>query len=266
MKKGSGCMENITKNCMFKGTCKKKDTQECNSLCYPFVVLHGQKGIGGFWGTTGIPRKYKNITLDTLPIQEENPRAYETVKKYIERIAYFIEDKGLGLFMYSIPNKENLFGTGTGKTTTATAIINEYVLNATRRHLIGDKELKNNPAIFVKASELQNKYNAQFRGTVEMQQESSIKFYRLKDRMKAVALLVIDDIAIRDTTEAFRNELYEIIDHRATEELATIFTSNFPRSELTAMLGERIVSRIEGMTLEVGFKGRDFRKGGLLNG
>ncbi len=259
-------MENITEKCMLRETCKNKDSEKCNRFCYPFVVLHGQQGNGGFWRTSCVPAKYKEVVFSNLPIKEANPKAYAIAEKYINKIAYFIEEKGVGLFLYSIPNPDNLFGTGTGKTTTAVAILNEYVLDATRRHLKGEKELKRNPALFIRASEFQNKYNAQFRGTIDMQQEASVKFYRLKERMKDVSLLLLDDIAIRDTTEAFKNELYEIIDHRATEEKATIFTSNFPRGELTKLLGERIVSRIEGMTLEVGFVGKDFRKGGLLNG
>ena len=61
--------------------------------------------------------------------------------------------------MFSIPNADNKLGTGTGKTTTAVTVLNEYLLEAVRNHLKGNKELKHNPAIFIKASELQNKYN-----------------------------------------------------------------------------------------------------------
>lgn len=249
--------------CMFRNSCKNSNTELCNELCYPYVLLHGRDGKKGFYGLSGVPRSYKKVLLETLPIQAENPKAYSIIKNYIEKIIPIVEEKGLGLFLYSIPNKDNLFGTGTGKTTSAVAILNTYIIEATRQHLKGIKRINKNPALFVKASTLQNIYNAQFRGTMDKQQEASNKFYSLKAKMENVDLLVIDDIAIRDTTEAFKNELYEILDYRATESKATIFTSNIPLSELNKYLGERIVSRIEGMAMLVEFYGADHRKGGL---
>ena len=257
-------MESVN-NCMFFRTCRKRDTLECNHFCYPYVMLHGKTGSGGFWGATGVPSKYKGCLAGNLPIKEDNPKEYEVVLKYIAGMDSFVDEKGLGLFLFSVPNKENSFGTGTGKTTTVSTIVNEYVLEAVRKHLKGEKEVGTvNPALFVKASELQNKYNAQFRGSIENQQKASDSFYRLKDRMKKVNLLAIDDIAIRDTTEPFKNELYEVIDYRATEGKATLYTSNYPLEKVTEFLGERISSRIDGMTYKLGFKGIDHRKGGLF--
>lgn len=255
----------FSENCMFNRTCKNKNTEQCNKYCYPFIMLHGQNGEGGFWASTGVPRKYRKNLAGNLPIKSDNPKEYEVILKFIANIESFVEDKGVGLFLFSVPNKDNPFGTGTGKTTTATTIINEYVLHSVKKHLMMQKTIGTvNPALFVKASELQNKYNAQFRGSVEHQQEASNSFYRLKERMKKVPLLAIDDIAMRDTTEAFKNELYEIIDHRATEDSATLFTSNYPIQKVAEFLGDRIASRIDGMTYKLGFKGQDHRKGGLF--
>ena len=93
-----------------------------------------------------------------------------------------------------------------------------------------------------------------------MQETASKKYYAVKDRIKSVDLLIFDDVATKATTEAFTEELYEIIDYRATEELATVFTSNVPLSEIADLLGDRIASRIEGMTVPVEFAGKDFRK------
>lgn len=257
--------EMFSEGCMFSRNCKNKDTDKCNKYCYPFVMLHGQKGESGFWRATGVPTKYRKCLIDNLPIKQENPKAFGTIEKYLSKMDYYIEEKGVGLLLYSIPNKDNMFGTGTGKTTTAVTILNEYVLHAVRKHLKGEAEIKTvNPAIFVKASEFQNKYNSQFRGSIDNQKEASDSFYRYKGRMKQVPLLVIDDIAVRDCTEPFKNELFEIIDHRATEGLTTIYTSNYPLEKVAEFLGERIASRIDGMTVKLGFIGKDFRKGGLF--
>lgn len=250
--------------CMFNRTCKRKMTEECNKFCFPFVLLHGQTGEGGFWKTTGVPAKYKKCLAENLPIKNDNPEHYERIMTFIKKIGTLVDEKGVGLFIYSIPNETNQFGTGTGKTTTAITILNEYVLYSVRNHLRGEAELKNNPALFVKGSELQNKYNSQFRGSVESQKEASDSFYKMKQRMKVVPLLVIDDIAIRGITEAFENELYEIIDYRATEGKSTIYTSNLPMNQVAEIMGQRITSRIEGMTVALAFKGQDHRKGGLF--
>lgn len=250
--------------CKFNRTCKNKDTARCGVGCYPYVMLHGKSGEAGFWNTTGVPSKYKECLVENLPIQDENSKVYDVVKKYIGDLDQYVKDKNVGLFLFSIPNESNPFGTGTGKTTTAITILNEYMIHRVRQHLTGQREIQENPAIFVKVSDFQNKYNAQFRGSIDKQKQVSDSYYNMKDRMKSVEMLVLDDIGIRDTTEAFKTEVYEIIDHRATEDKATIFTSNLPLEKLVGGLGERTVSRIDGMVYRLGLKGIDHRKGGLF--
>lgn len=94
-----------------------------------------------------------------------------------------------------------------------------------------------------------------------MQEEAGSRYYERKDLLIRVELLVLDDIGTRDATEAFNNEIYEIIDERASEERATIFTSNVPIDGIAQVLDDRIASRIHGMTWAVPFEGADMRKG-----
>lgn len=250
----------FSSNCKFNRTCKQKDSEQCNSLCYPFVVLHGTSGRAGFWGSTNVPVKYKHCLIENLPIKEDNPKVDAVIRKYVSNISHYVLEKNVGLFLFSIPDANNRFGTGTGKTTTAITVLNEFVIEQVRRHMKGEINLTNNPALFVKASEFQNKYNEQFRGNYDSQQQASEVYYRFKQRMKQTDLLVIDDVAVRDTTEAFRNEFFEIIDHRSTEDKTTIFTSNLPIEKVAEVLGDRIASRIEGMCYMLGLKGQDHRK------
>ena len=77
--------------------------------------------------------------------------------------------------------------------------------------------------------------------------------------MKACKLLVLDDIAIKNCTEAFMSELYEVIDHRVSEELATIYTSNVSREELEDILGQRIQSRLYENCIPIELNGEDHR-------
>lgn len=227
---------------------------------YPYIYLFGTDGTGGLWKTRNVPVKYSDCRLDNLPTKAENPTGYATVEKYCQNSITFVHDKRVGLFFFSRPSQQNKFGTGTGKTQSAITVLNEYLLERVKLHVSGQHRIEYNPVYFLKSTELQTVFNSQFRGTYQMQEDASKKYYAVKDRAKTVDLLVFDDVATKGITEAYTEELYEIIDHRATEELATIFTSNVPLSELAELLGDRIASRIEGMTVPVEFKGKDWRK------
>ncbi|MBE7117275.1 AAA family ATPase [Bacillus paranthracis] len=254
----------LESKCVLASKCKNAGNERfCNETCFPFVLAHGVTGEKGLWKSTKVPNRYRGSFLVNLPIKEQNPAAYSFIKVYIEKVLTMVE-QGIGLYLFSIPSPTNRMGTGTGKTTVATAIVNEYIIERIIQHSKGEKKITNNPALFLKASELQNTYNAQFRGTDEMKTEASKKYYALKDMMLKTELLVIDDIALRNTTQAYQDEFYEVIDRRYNNEQCTIFTSNTPVEEIGQVLNFQIASRVEGMTEQVQFKGDDNRKGGVL--
>ncbi|MHC5291089.1 hypothetical protein CHCC14819_0453 [Bacillus licheniformis] len=257
-------METMESICKLAGRCKYAGKSGvCNALCSPFISMHGD-GKTGLWRATNVPPKYKNSFVSNLPIQKDNPAAHTFIHAYTSNILENVQN-GVGLFFYSIPNAENKLGTGTGKTTSAVALLHEYLIARVVENETGGRRIENNPALFYKASELQTLYNAQFRGTPEMQEKASHKYYKVKHLMMTAEMLVLDDIGIRQKiTDAFENELTEIIDARDSNVLMTIYTSNLPISKLANTLGERIASRIEGMTEEVAFVGKDHRKGGVL--
>ncbi len=241
-------------NCKLKNHCKQ---QKCDFRCYPYTILHGVDGKTGLWKTRNVPKRYDDCFLENLPPIEPT-QTRKAITDYINRVTEAVA-QGVGLYLFSIPSKDNPLGTGNGKTTTAVTILNEFLVKRVITHLQGN-EMKSNPVLFIEMADFQNIYNAQFRGTRDNQEYASEVFYRYKDRMKKVELLVIDDIALRNITEAFMNEFYEIVNHRVNEELATIYTSNEPLSGLVEIFGERIVSRIEGSTLQYPFTGKDHRR------
>lgn len=257
-------METMNHICKLAPYCKHAGKEGiCNVLCSPFMLLHGE-GTNGLWKATNVPPKYKNSFFDTLPIKQDNPLVHTFLKAYTGNILENVEN-GVGLFFYSIPNGENRLGTGTGKTTSAVAILHEYLLARVKQQSKGGRIIETNPALFYKASELQTLYNSQFRGTFDMQEKSSLRYYKVKALLMKAEMLVLDDIGIRQKiTDAFENELTEIIDSRDSKMLMTIYTSNLPIEKLADTLGDRIASRIEGMTEQVAFKGKDHRKGGIL--
>lgn len=255
-------MSTLDKKCVFADRCKHAGNEQyCNYTCFAFAFMHGVNGDGGLWATSGVPKAYRHCRLSNLPIKNENPKAYSLVEKYCKNILKAVLEKPTGLLLYSLPSTENPFGTGTGKTTTAVTILNEFLIERSRAYLRGEMDMVDNPALFVKAPELQNAFNAQFRGNKEMQDEASQRYYNLKKAVKKTELVVIDDIATRGTriSEAYEDELYEMIDYRCTNNLTTIFTSNVNLDDMAKCLGERIASRIAGMTLKIGFSGKDNR-------
>lgn len=257
----------LSKECSFD-----KPERTCDYSCFACTFFHGlqEGGKGGLWATTGVPKKYKHIRMADLPFKEDNPKAYQALVKYSANLLTNVQEKNFGLFLYSIPNDDNVMGTGTGKTTAAAAIINEYVIDRGKSFLKGEQGMENNPALFVKTSELQGHFNAQFRGNKQLQDEATTKYYRLKKEIMKRELIVFDDIATRGNriSEAWEEELYQMIDYRSSmvDKGATIFTTNIKSSKLPDLLGHRIASRINGMAIPIGFKGSDKRKQALLGG
>ena len=54
-------------------------------------------------------------------------------------------------------------------------------------------------------------------------------------------------------------ELYEVIDHRVSEELPVIYTSNIPREKVDAVLDTRIQSRLYENCIPIEISGIDHR-------
>ncbi|HEX4035271.1 MAG TPA: ATP-binding protein [Solirubrobacteraceae bacterium] len=81
------------------------------------------------------------------------------------------------------------------------------------------------------------------------------------DRLAAVDLLHVDDLGAEHRTEWVLEQLYTIINSRYEDERSTVVTSNLTPEELAEQLGERIVSRLEGMCGEpLPFWGADQRR------
>ncbi len=75
-------------------------------------------------------------------------------------------------------------------------------------------------------------------------------------------LAFIDDLGAAKATEWTEEVTYRLVNHRYENQLATVFTSNVGGKELGARVGERVASRLMGMSQRVSIKGQDRRLGG----
>ncbi|WP_427036518.1 ATP-binding protein [Cytobacillus pseudoceanisediminis] len=253
----------LEKTCLLAPYCSKAgEARFCNALCFPHTRLHGENGDGGLIAVANIPTKYRTSTIENLPFEKENPKAYAIIQKYGRTVVEKV-DSGIGLYLFGVPSEENPKGCGNGKTTAATAIIIEYLRQRTMLEAKKQRSIDETPAFFMKMAKFQNVFNSQFRGSKDTTESNADKYQALKRKMMKCDLLVLDDIGLRGTTESLQNEIYEIIDERDTNEKATIFTSNVPLDHISEILTEQIASRIEGMTHAIPFIGRDNRKKSL---
>lgn len=243
-------------------------------LCLPtnplYIGLHGVNGKGGRVGVAGIPRDYDGVLLADSPAKESQAHIYAKLEAYVKSFDKHFDDVQAELREEGQTDDEiqikSLYlwseSPGTGKTTTASALLNEWIL----RTYIGYLKRKQTPpqrlGYFLDANEIQREYNAFNRPKVpdEIAQPAATRYYNALQRGKLTPFVVVDDVGMRDATDGFRGDLHDVINHRVTNEMPTIYTSNIPIKELPDVFGEeRLADRIGDMTLSMHFKGESKR-------
>lgn len=244
--------------CILAAGCKLAgDEAQCNNLCPHFIAVHGQTGDGGRVRDARIPTDYTDITVDNSPIRENQPEAYRLVDAYVKTFKRQFEENGeriKSLYLWSD-------ATGTGKTTTAAAVANEYI----KRHYIGSRKRglkpKRRPVFFLDMNELQGKYNEANRSNTpkEIAEPASRSYYEMLKAAKETDLLIVDDIGLRSASEAFRQDVHRFINHRASNEMPVVWTSNLPIDSLKTLFSKQIWDRVRDMCVEVEFQGESKR-------
>lgn len=203
-------------------------------------------GTGGRAGAANVPKDYRLVTVANSPARESQAEVYKMVDGYVDSLKRQFPDeyetqvkalmaKGVAeddarnkariksLFLYS----EN---PGTGKTTTASAILNAYLTT----HYLGSKmrgdQPDQQPTYFLDVNNLQTDYNQFNRPRVPetVAEPAAKRYYSAMEKAKNAPFTVLDDVGLRDCTDAFRGDLHAIINHRVTNQLPTIYTSNLP--------------------------------------
>lgn len=201
--------------CPASDRCKKLNSPVCNELCYGYLTVTFQLD------SAKIPKLYRKFRYYNIEIGE---RAKQILGKYCLNIVKNVES-GYSLYLYG----DNT----TGKTATACAVLIEYLI---QKALTVKQEPQ---GLFVVVPELLNQIRDSF---------NSDDYEWLLTDIKNIPLLVMDDIGSERSTEWAQEQLFEIINYRYSNNLATIYTSNVSVKMLEDLLGRRISSRLNQAT------------------
>ncbi|WP_309244784.1 DNA replication protein [Cohnella silvisoli] len=154
---------------------------------------------------------------------------------------------------------------GTGKTTTAAALLNEWLTVNYIGSLQRNRQADERPAYFLDVNAWQTDYNAFNRPRVpdEIAAPAAARYYAAQRIAQTVPFLVADDLGVRDASEAFRADLHTVINARVAAELPTVYTSNIPLAELGSLFDRRLADRVRDLCVEFTFVGESKR--GLRN-
>ena len=246
------------KNCILAAQCTLADTTKCNARCPSFVAVHGANGAGGRIGAASIPAEYKSLTLANSPARTAQSAAYKLVDMYAHTFARQFGDAGderiKSIYLYSAEP-------GTGKTTTAAALGNEWVI----RHYIGSiqrgQQPCERPAYFFDVNAFQTLFLGFTRPGIpqETAERHAAEYYAMEDRAKRAPFVIFDDIGVRSASEAFRADLHGIVNYRTAGGLPSAYTSNVLLADLAQVFDARLADRIREQCVEIPFIGESKR-------
>lgn len=236
-------------SCLLASMCKNAGTELCTKRCNHFITLHGLSGNGGRVGAAGLPSDYRIVTMSNSPAQTDQAEIYRALDMYINTFERQFEEGAKrikSLYFHST-------APGTGKTTTACAVLNTYLT----AHYVGS--LKRNiqplqrPAYFLSVNALQQLHNkTHLPASIQTKEKYGEELLTEIERAKKTPFVVLDDLAVRKATSSFLGIIYDICDYRTTEKLPTIYTSNKSPSDLREFFYEedpegKVVDRITDM-------------------
>lgn len=236
---------------MTKGKCilteyRKDGCVSCTRICPHRVSLHGINGDGGRVGSAGLPAVYRYITLGNSPARESQAQVYELMERYV---ATFDGDDVKSLYLWSV-------NPGTGKTTTASALINAWIARDYLTSIKRGEQPRQSSAYFLDINELQTSYNL---ATMTDDDDAMKRIGATIKRTQGAPFAVIDDIGVRDATPAFRAYVHAVINHRVTNGLPTVYTSNLPIEEMAQVFDARLYDRIRDQCGVIHFAGESKR-------
>jgi DNA replication protein DnaC len=245
------------KHCVLAGRCKLANSTACTRNCPAFIAMHGHSGKGGRIANANTPADYRLLTLANSPAREGQAKVYATLEKYVATFERQFDENA--------PRIKSLFlwseSPGTGKTTSATALLNEYIIANYLGSLKRNRQALQRPAFMLDVNEWQTLYNEFNRSNIpaDIAEPASREYYRRMQQAKQTPFVVCDDIGVRQATEAFRADLHGVINHRTVNGLPTVFTSNLPIEEMKTVFDARLFDRMNDQCAVIHFGGTSKR-------
>lgn len=235
---------------------RKDKCGHCSDLCPHRISLHGLSGDGGRIAAANVPKDYQYVTIQTSPARDGQQRIYKITEKYVETFKRTDGSRVKSLYLWSS-------NPGTGKTTTASAILNQWVSVEYLTALKEGRQPEETKAYFLDVNEWQTEYNNFNRPRVpdHIAEPAAEKYYKGMEKAKKAEFAVLDDIGVRDATEGFRSDLHTVINYRATNGLPTVYTSNYGIEDMSKIFDNRMYDRIRDQCVELHFNGESQRKG-----
>ena len=224
----------------------------CPATCPHYIALQGLSGKGGRVAAAGLPEDYRYVTLKNSPARDSQPKVYGMLESYVKTFERQFDEnsdriKSLYLFSES---------PGTGKTTSAAALINAWLVEHYLGSLKRNRQALQQPAYFLDVNELQTKYNL---ATMTSDEKELDEVKRTMRRCMDVPFLVMDDCGIRSASESFKSIVHAIINARTTGNKPTVFTSNLPIEDMAKVFDARLYDRMRDMCLDIHFSGESRR-------
>jgi DNA replication protein DnaC len=247
-------------NCILAARCKLAGTSECNKACGHFIAMHGYSAKGGRVSNANTPADYRLLTLATSPARENQVKIYATLEKYIATFDRQFDDIGEVPANTSHKRIKSLYlwseSPGTGKTTTAIAVLNEWLIAHYLGSLKRNRQAQQTPAYFLDVNSFQTDYNL---ATMTNDDAAMGSIKATIQRTQQAPFAVLDDIGVRSASEAFRSYVHAIVNYRTANGLPTIFTSNLPIEEMAVVFDARLYDRMRDMCAVLHFSGNSAR-------
>jgi DNA replication protein DnaC len=243
---------NHSNNCILSSRCKLAGSADCNRSCGHFIAMHGYSAKGGRVANANTPADYRLLTLATSPARESQAKIYGTLEKYTQTFDRQFEADGnriKSLYLWSE-------SPGTGKTTTAIAVLNEWMIAHYLGSLKRNRQAQQTPAYFLDVNSFQTDYNL---ATMTNDDAAMGSIKATIQRAQQAPFAVLDDIGVRSASEAFRSYVHAIVNYRTANGLPTIFTSNLPIEEMAVVFDARLYDRMRDMCAVLHFSGNSFR-------
>ena len=223
--------------CFFAEPCPQKGCSKCinKGLHYLAKRLYLPK--------TLIPLSYYELRFSDLTLSGES----EEASFYLENI-YRLVNEGKGFYAYSK-------GTGTGKTSVGCIALKHYLYWSLKAN---PYDTENRRVLYLNTSEFLDRLRKSFN---RPDPELEGLMDELTNIDTAPKLILFDDLGAEKASEWVRERLYTLINFRASNGLASLYTSNESGEALINRLGSRVVSRVTGTTKPLFFGGRDRREG-----